>query len=223
MFFGHWVPRIAHKCVTWPPDWETAASPEGSPAKRICYVATPADSRCEELGHDIGGGKRMGETYQRTRSAENFWTPPKELLVCSVVEFCTGKTEQWHLRGVENVPYHGGVQKPFWDGCHSWGFPPPLFSTPPWRPLKKKFEIALEIEFEFAGAKLWKSAGFAQSSSCMAWRLGRCMVPHLAASAAWTQSTSTMEAWGRSITKLKHDWIPCQLVVVNRHILGGTT
>ena len=43
-----------------------------------------------------GGAKRMGggKTYQRTRSPENFWAPPKELLVRSVVDFCTGKTER---------------------------------------------------------------------------------------------------------------------------------
>ena len=33
------------------------------------------------------------KTYQRTRSPENVWTPPNELLVCSAVDFCTGKTE----------------------------------------------------------------------------------------------------------------------------------
>ena len=86
----------------------------------------------EELGRDMGGCKTYGgrKTYQRTRSPENFWTPPKELLVCSVVDSCTGKTEHWHLKGVESVPYEGGSKTPFWEGCHSWGFPPSLFSTP---------------------------------------------------------------------------------------------
>ena len=87
----------------------------------------------KRLGRDMGGCKTYGgwKTYQRTRSPENFWTPPKELLVCSVVVFCTGKTECWHLRGVENVPYEGGSKAPFWKGCHSWGFPPPSFFHPP--------------------------------------------------------------------------------------------
>ena len=40
-------------------------------------------------------------------------------VVCSVVDFCTGKTEQRHPRGVENVPYEGGSKTPFWEGCHS--------------------------------------------------------------------------------------------------------
>ena len=38
---------------------------------------------------EYGGSK----TYQRTRSPEHVWTPPKELLVCSVMDFCTGKTK----------------------------------------------------------------------------------------------------------------------------------
>ena len=85
------------------------------------------------LGRDMRGCKTYGgrKTYQRTRSPENFWTPPKELLVCSVVDFCTGKTERWRLRGVENVPYEGGSKTPFWEGCHSWGFPPPSLFHPP--------------------------------------------------------------------------------------------
>ena len=51
------------------------------------------------LGCDMGGCKTYGgrKTYQRTRSPENFWTPPKELLVYSVVDFRTGKqsTDTW--------------------------------------------------------------------------------------------------------------------------------
>ena len=38
-----------------------------------------------------GGAKRMGGV-KRTRERA-FWTPPKDLLVCLVVDFCTGKTE----------------------------------------------------------------------------------------------------------------------------------
>ena len=37
----------------------------------------------------------------------------------SVVDFCTGKPEQRHLRGMENVPYEGGPRPLFWEGCHS--------------------------------------------------------------------------------------------------------
>ena len=49
-------------------------------------------------GNDMGGGaKRMGggkRTRERTLPKIS-WTHPKGLLVCSVVDFCTGKTEQW--------------------------------------------------------------------------------------------------------------------------------
>ena len=35
---------------------------------------------------------------------------------------------------------------PFWEGCHSWGFPPPSFFPPPWRPLtcRKRAEYCFE-------------------------------------------------------------------------------
>ena len=62
--------------------------------------------KLEELGRDMGGCKTYGgrKTYQRTRSPENFWTPPKERLVCSVVAFCTRKkSTDW---GVWKT-YHG--------------------------------------------------------------------------------------------------------------------
>ena len=94
----------------------------------------------------MGGCKTYGgrKTYQRTRFPENSWTPPKELLVCSVVDFCTGKTERWRLRGVENVPYEGGSKTPFWEGCPSWlvRFSTPSFFHPPWRPLKNSMSPA---------------------------------------------------------------------------------
>ena len=93
---------------------------------------------CQNLGRDMGGCKTYGgwKTYQRTRSPENFWTPPKELLVCCVVDFCRRKTEHWHVRGVENVPYEGGPKPLFGRGVIREVFHPPLFSTPPWRPLE---------------------------------------------------------------------------------------
>ena len=36
-----------------------------------------------------------------------------------------------HLRRVENGPYEGGSKTPFWEGCHSRGFPTPSFFHPP--------------------------------------------------------------------------------------------
>ena len=52
------------------------------------------------------------KTYQRTRPPEKFWTPPKELLVCSVVDFCTGKTEERRPRGAGKRTVRRGVQHP---------------------------------------------------------------------------------------------------------------
>ena len=74
---------------------------------------------------------------ERTRSPENFWTPPKELLVCSVVDFCTQKNRALTPEGgVENVPYEGGSKNPLLGGVSIREvFHPPLFYTPPWRPL----------------------------------------------------------------------------------------
>ena len=81
----------------------------------------------------MGGCKTYGvrKTYQRTRPPEKFWTPPKQLLVHSVVDLYAGKTEQWHRRGVENVPYEGGPKALFGRGVIREVFLPPLFSTPP--------------------------------------------------------------------------------------------
>ena len=61
----------------------------------------------------------------------------RALLVCSIMDFCTGRTEQRHPRGVENVPYEGGPKPLFFfgRGVIREVFHPPLFSTPPWRPL----------------------------------------------------------------------------------------
>ena len=56
-----------------------------------------------------GGGE---ENVPENALSRKFWTPPKELLVSSVVDFVQEKTE----RGVENVPYEGGVHNPFLGG-----------------------------------------------------------------------------------------------------------
>ena len=43
------------------------------------------------------------------------------------------------MRGVENVPYEGGPKPLFGRGVIREVFHPPLFSTPPWRPLTSDF------------------------------------------------------------------------------------
>ena len=89
-------------------------------------------SKNKTLGRDMGGCKTYGgrKTYQRTRSPENFWTPPKELLFCSVVDFCTGKTEHWHLRGWKTYRARGGPKPLLGRGVIREVFLPPLFPSP---------------------------------------------------------------------------------------------
>ena len=75
----------------------------------------------------MGGGKRTRERALPKNSG------PLQM-VCSVVEFCTGKTEQRHPRGVENVRCEGGPN-PLLGGV-SFVRVFPLFFHPPRRPLK---------------------------------------------------------------------------------------
>ena len=90
------------------------------------------------LGHDMGGCKTYGgeENVPENALSRKFWTPQKELLVCSVIDSCRGKTEHRHLRGVENVPYEGGPKPLFGRGVIREVFHPPLFPPPLWRPLR---------------------------------------------------------------------------------------
>ena len=54
------------------------------------------------------------KTCQRTRPPEKFWTPPKKLLVCSVVDFVQEKQSNDTRGGLKTY------KTPFWEGCH-WG------------------------------------------------------------------------------------------------------
>ena len=68
---------------------------------------------------------------------KHFRTPLnlKELLVCSILDFCTGKAENDTCAGWKT--YHTkGCPKPFLGGVSFVRFSTPLFfPTPPWRPL----------------------------------------------------------------------------------------
>ena len=83
-------------------------------------------------GRDMGGCKTYGgrKRYQRTRPPEKFWTPPKELVFCSVVDFCTGKTEQRHPREWTTHRTRG-VQNRFLGGVSFVRFSSPSFFHPP--------------------------------------------------------------------------------------------
>ena len=80
------------------------------------------------LGRDMGECKTYGG--RKTRSPENFWTPPKELLVCSFVDFYTAKTEHWTWGGWKTYRTRGGRNPLFGRGAIHEVFHPPLFSTP---------------------------------------------------------------------------------------------
>ena len=51
--------------------------------------------------------------------------PGETLLVCSVLDFCTGKTEQRHLKGVETYQMKGGPKSVFGRSVLCEVFPPP--------------------------------------------------------------------------------------------------
>ena len=96
---------------------------------RTQACGTPLSMIPKFLGPWYGGGaKRMGGgKCTRQCALPNIFGPlQKELLVCSVVDSCTEKNrapipEGWKTHRTR------GIQNPFWEGCHSWGFPPPSF------------------------------------------------------------------------------------------------
>ena len=89
------------------------------------------------LGHDMGVGKRTREHTV----PKNFGSPPKELLACSNVDFCRGKTEQWPLRGWKTYrTTTGGANPLFGRGVLREVFLHPPFSTPSWHSLKGRGE-----------------------------------------------------------------------------------
>ena len=102
------------------------------------------------------------KTYRTTRPPDNFWTSRKERLVLSIFRSFTGKNRAATQRGVENVPNDGGFKTTFWEGCHSWGFPPPSFFHPPWRFYTFSLPWNVAIFSTFCGSfltKLHRKAG----------------------------------------------------------------
>ena len=91
----------------------------------------------------------MGEEnkHTRERTLQKISEPlQKKFLVCLVLVFVQGKTEQRHLGGGgwKTCRTRGeGSTTPVWEGVLREIFLPPLFSTPPWRPLKSAL-----LEFE---------------------------------------------------------------------------
>ena len=72
----------------------------------------------------------------------------KRLLVCSVVDFCTGKTEQRHPRGWKTYRTRG-VQNPFLGGVSFVRFSSSLFFPPPMRPLNYLHLVQSGTKFDY--------------------------------------------------------------------------
>ena len=97
----------------------------------------------------MGGGKRtrerplpkiIGPLQKRLNWAALSWIFVQE----------KQRTDTWGGGGgVENVPDKGGSKTPFWRGVIREVFLPPLFSTPPWRPLKHGKDFPEEIPETF--------------------------------------------------------------------------
>ena len=67
-----------------------------------------------ELGHDLGGVQNVWgeENIAENAPSRKILDPPKELLVCSVVDLGIGKTQQRHPRGGWKTYQTRGVQNP---------------------------------------------------------------------------------------------------------------
>ena len=84
--------------------------------------------------------KTYGGEEKRTRERappKMFGPLQKSILPALSWNFCTGKTEHRHLRGLENVQCEGRVQNPFLGGVSFVRFSCPLFFPPP--PSSKKY------------------------------------------------------------------------------------
>ena len=111
--------RALRRCfVRWVLSWESTAN------------------RHFHLGRALGGCKTYGgrKTYQRTRSPENFWSLPKELLFCFVMDFLYRKNRALtpERGGKRTVRGQRGPKPLFGRGViREVFFPPPPFPPPP--------------------------------------------------------------------------------------------
>ena len=79
---------------------------------------------------DMGGCKTYGgrKTYQRTR----FLDPPQKSFWSALSWILVQEKQSTDTWGGWRTYHTRGCPKPlFWEGCHSWGFPPPSFFHPP--------------------------------------------------------------------------------------------
>ena len=64
----------------------------------------------------------------------------------------------------------GGSKTPFWEGCHSWGFPPPSFFHPPMASSDFKLKFAMICDF----SQRWFPVALSSSTASRAfWKCNR--------------------------------------------------
>ena len=102
-------------------------SPASENRNRNCRRIATLGALSSELHWAViwGGAKRMGEERTRERALAKILDPSKRAsgLLC--------RGFLYSMRGVENVPYEGGVQNPFLGGVSFVRFSTPLFFPPP--------------------------------------------------------------------------------------------
>ena len=80
-----------------------------------------------KVGEGLAKGWRRVSGFPCTLHFRNSWNARLETLVCDSM----GKTEQWHLRGAENVQTKRGAKTPFWRGVSFVRVSCPLFFPSP--------------------------------------------------------------------------------------------
>ena len=74
----------------------------------------------------MAGGKFVPENAL----SRKFLDPSKRASGLLCREFLYRKNRALTPEGGGKRTYEGGSKTPFWEGCHSWGFPPPSFVPP---------------------------------------------------------------------------------------------
>ena len=94
---------------------------------------TVKNPEIHNLGRDMGGVQNVWgeENVPENALSRKFLDPSKRASGLLCRGFLCRKHRALTPEGVENVPYEGGSKTPFWEGCHSWGFPTPSFFHPP--------------------------------------------------------------------------------------------
>ena len=91
------------------------------------------------VGPWYGGAQNVWgeENVPENMLSRKFLDPSKRASGLRCRGFLHRKNRALTAEGGGKRTVRGGSKTPFWEGCHSWGFPPPsFFHPPPWRPLR---------------------------------------------------------------------------------------